>query len=121
MRKRVALARTLIYDPETLLMDEPFGALDAQLRLVLHNELLRLWENSGKRLVFVTHDLAEAISLADRVAVMSTRPGRLKVLQTIDLPRPRDVFHIRFSPEFGQHFEELWAHLQQDVFKGESL
>ena len=121
MRKRVALARSLIYDPETLLMDEPFGALDAQLRLVLHNELLRLWENSGKTLVFVTHDLTEAISLADRVMVMSTRPGRVKTIQTIDLPRPRDVFHVRFEPEFGRLFEELWAHLQADVFKGESL
>ena len=121
MRKRVALARSLIYDPETLLMDEPFGALDAQLRLVLQNELLRLWENSGKTLIFVTHDLTEAISLADRVMVMSTKPGRVKVIQKINLPRPRDVFHIRFSPEFGEQFEELWAQLQHDVFRGESL
>lgn len=121
MRKRVSLARSLIYDPETLLMDEPFGALDAQLRLVLQNELLRLWENSGKTLIFVTHDLTEALSLADRVIVMSTRPGRIKVAQEVNLARPRDVFHVRFRPEFAEQFEELWAHLQQDVFRGESL
>ena len=97
MRKRVALARTLIYDPETMLMDEPFGALDAMLKLSLQQELLRLWDSSRKTILFVTHDLTEAVSLADRVVVMSSR-GKIKTVQDIDLPRPRDVYRIRFSP-----------------------
>src|SRR5215212_7653905 len=88
MRKRVALARTLVYDPETLLMDEPFGALDAQLKVIMHGELLKLWERSHKTILFVTHDLTEAITLADRVVVMSSRPGRIKLIQKVDLPRP---------------------------------
>jgi NitT/TauT family transport system ATP-binding protein len=119
MRKRVALARTLVYDPETLLMDEPFGALDAQLKLILHDELLRLWEKSGKTIVFVTHDLAEAVALSDRVVVLTPRPGRVKLVQSIELPRPRDVFHVRFTPEFGALFERLWQTLEEDIRKGE--
>ena len=119
MRKRVALARTLVYDPETLLMDEPFGALDAQLKLILHDELLRLWDKSGKTIVFVTHDLAEAVTLSDRVVVLSPRPGRVKLVQRVDLARPRDVFRGRFAPEFGWLFEQLWQTLEEDIRKGE--
>ena len=115
MRKRAQLARALVGDPETLLMDEPFGALDAQLKLVLQNELLQAWEGSGKTLVFVTHDLSEAIAMADRVVVMSARPGRVHAVERIDIPRPRDVFVIRFTPEFGRYFEQLWAALRGDV------
>ena len=118
MRKRVALARTLIYDPETLLMDEPFGALDAQLKLILHDEVLKLWEKTRKTIVFVTHDLAEAVALADRVVVLTSRPGKVKIVQDIDLPRPRDVFHVRFTPRFGELFEQLWASLEEDIRKG---
>jgi NitT/TauT family transport system ATP-binding protein len=118
MRKRVALARTLIYDPETLLMDEPFGALDAQLKLILHDEVLKLWEKTRKTIVFVTHDLAEAVALADRVVVLTSRPGRVKIVQDIDLPRPRDVFHVRFTPRFGELFEQLWGSLEEDIRKG---
>lgn len=118
MRKRAQLARSLVYDPDVLLMDEPFGALDAQLRLMLQAELLRTWEGSGKTLIFVTHDLTEAISLADRVIVMSTRPGRIRSVEKIDLPRPRDVFSIRFMPEFGEYFERLWAALREDMHEG---
>jgi NitT/TauT family transport system ATP-binding protein len=118
MRKRAQLARSLVYEPDTLLMDEPFGALDAQLRLVLQAELLKTWEGSGKTLIFVTHDLTEAISLADRVIVMSTRPGRIRIIERIELPRPRDVFSIRFLPEFGQYFERLWASLKEDMHQG---
>lgn len=121
MRKRVTLARTLVYEPETLLMDEPFGALDAQLRLVLHQELLSLWQRSGTTIVFVTHDLAEAVSLADRVVVMTARPGRIKTIQEIDLPRPRDVANVRFTPRFAELHELLWDHLKADVARGESL
>jgi NitT/TauT family transport system ATP-binding protein len=115
MRKRAQLAQALVCEPDTLLMDEPFGALDAQLKLVLQAELLRAWEGSGKTLAFVTHDLTEAISLADRVVVMSSRPGRIKAIERIDLPRPRDVFTIRFTPDFGHYFELLWAALRDDV------
>ena len=121
MRKRVTLARTLIYEPETLLMDEPFGALDAQLKLILHDELLRLWESTGKTIVFVTHDLAEAVSLAGRVAVFSGRPGRIKLIEEVKLPRPRDVFQVRFSAAFGAHFDRLWECLREDLRRGEEV
>jgi NitT/TauT family transport system ATP-binding protein len=115
MRKRAQLARSLVYEPDVLLMDEPFGALDAQLRLVLQSELLKAWEGSGKTLVFVTHDLTEAISIADRVIVMSARPGRIRAVENIELGRPRDVFSIRFEPRFGEYFERLWNALRADL------
>lgn len=115
MRRRVSLARTLAYEPETILMDEPFGALDAQLRLVMHDELLKLWSGTSKTIVFVTHDLAEAITLADRVAVFSARPGRVRAIETIDLPRPRDVFRVRFDPHFGELYDRLWSYLEASV------
>jgi NitT/TauT family transport system ATP-binding protein len=121
MRKRVALARTLIYDPETLLMDEPFGALDAQLKLILHSELLKLWEQARKTIVFVTHDLTEALTLADRVVVMSSRPGTVKLIQDVDLPRPRDVFRVRFTPRFGELHERLWAALEEHIRAGQEV
>ena len=121
MRKRVALARSLIYDPETLLMDEPFGALDAQLKLILHAELLRIWEQSNKTIMFVTHDLTEALTLADRVVVLSSRPGTIKMMQPVDLPRPRDVFKVRFTERFGQLHELLWSALEDDIRKGEEV
>jgi NitT/TauT family transport system ATP-binding protein len=111
MRKRASLARALIAEPDVLLMDEPFGALDAQLKLVMQADLLQAWEGSGRTLVFVTHDLAEAISLADRVVVMSRRPGRLTTMQQIALVRPRDPFQARFDPAFQRHFEDLWRAL----------
>ncbi len=115
MRKRVALARTLIYEPETLLMDEPFGALDAQLKLVMHDELQRLTTLRRMTVVFVTHDLGEAIALADRVVVFGRRPGWIKMIRTIPLPRPRDVFKIRFTQEFGKIHEDLWNELKEEV------
>ncbi len=115
MRRRVGMARTLAYEPETILMDEPFGALDAQLRLVMHDELLKLWTATGTTMVFVTHDLTEAITLADRVAVFSARPGRIRAIETVDLPRPRDVFRIRFEPRFGELHDRLWGYLEESV------
>ena len=115
MRRRVCLARTLAYEPETILMDEPFGALDAQLRLVMHDELLKLWSGTRKTIVFVTHDLAEAITLADRIAVFSARPGRIRAIETVDLPRPRDVFRVRFDPHFGALHDRLWSYLEASV------
>jgi NitT/TauT family transport system ATP-binding protein len=115
MRRRACLARTLAYEPETILMDEPFGALDAQLRLVMHDELLKLWTGTQKTVVFVTHDLAEALTLADRVAVFSSRPGRIRAIEVVDLPRPRDVFRVRFDPHFGELHDRLWSYLEASV------
>jgi NitT/TauT family transport system ATP-binding protein len=115
MRKRAALAQVLSYDPDTILMDEPFGALDAQLKLVLQAQLLQLWERSGKTIVFVTHDLAEAILLSDIVVVFSGRPGRIKAVKTIAIPRPRDAFHGQFTPEFKQLYVELWELLAPEI------
>jgi NitT/TauT family transport system ATP-binding protein len=108
MLQRVMIARTLAYNPATYLMDEPFGSLDAQLRTRMHAELLRLWQETGSTFVFVTHDLHEAITLADRVVVISRRPGRIKMVVDITLSRPRDVIDIQASPEFGAYFKTLW-------------
>jgi NitT/TauT family transport system ATP-binding protein len=118
MRKRVALARTLIYQPETLLMDEPFGALDAQLKLLLLDQLQSLTTLRRMTVMFVTHDLGEAITLADRVIVFSARPGRIRAIRQIDLPRPRDVFKVRFTAEFARLHEELWDVLKDEVVMG---
>jgi NitT/TauT family transport system ATP-binding protein len=112
MLRRASLARMLSTDPETLLLDEPFAALDAQLRLELQRELLNLWSGSGKSVLFVTHDLEEAIALADRVIVLGT--GGLIVLdECINLPRPRDAAEIRFQPEFANIHQRLWSALMQ--------
>jgi sulfonate transport system ATP-binding protein len=118
MRKRVALARTLIYEPETLLMDEPFGALDAQLKLLLLDQLQALTRQRRMTVVFVTHDLGEAITLADRVVVFSARPGRIRAVRDIDLTRPRDVFTVRFGADFARLHEALWDELKDEVVKG---
>jgi NitT/TauT family transport system ATP-binding protein len=111
MRKRAMLARTLIYDPAILLMDEPFGPLDAQLKLALQDELLKLWSARRKTVVFVTHDIVEAITLADRVLVFSARPSRIKLDEPIQIPRPREVHEVRFHPAFEEHYRRLWAAL----------
>jgi NitT/TauT family transport system ATP-binding protein len=111
MRKRAMLARTLIYDPSILLMDEPFGPLDAQLKLTLQAELLKLWSARRKTVVFVTHDIVEAITLADRVLVFSARPSRIKLDEPIQIPRPREVHEVRFHPGFEEHYRRLWGAL----------
>ena len=121
MRKRTLLGRTLIYEPETLLMDEPFGALDAQLKLVMLDQLQALTQQRRMTVVFVTHDLGEAITLADRVVVFSARPGRIRALRDIDLPRPRDVFRIRFTDVFARYHEDLWDVLKDEVTKGTDI
>jgi NitT/TauT family transport system ATP-binding protein len=113
MRKRAMLARTLIYDPQILLMDEPFGPLDAQLKLALQDELLKLWSARRKTVVFVTHDIVEAITLADRVLVFSARPSRIKLDEPIQIPRPREVHEVRFHPAFEEHYRRLWAALDR--------
>lgn len=114
MRKRAALARMLLYRPETFLLDEPFGALDAQLKLAMHELLLRLWGEDGQTILLVTHDLVEAITLADRVIVLTRRPSRIILDQEVDLPRPRDVLNVRFTPRFKEIYDTVW-----DVLRGE--
>src|SRR5579859_216680 len=119
MLRRASLARMLSTSPETLLMDEPFAALDAQLRLELQGELLDLWFGSGKTVLFVTHDIEEAIVLGDRVVVLGSH-GRIVLDEQIDLPRPRDAARIRFLPQFTQIHHHLWdalmeARMQQEV------
>ncbi len=111
MLQRVMIARTLAYEPHTYLMDEPFGSLDAQLRMRMHGELMRLWQQTGATFLFVTHDLQEAITLADRVIVMSKRPGIPKLEVQIDLPRPRDVVDVHADAAFGAYFKQLWSAL----------
>jgi NitT/TauT family transport system ATP-binding protein len=115
MRKRVALAQTLINEPQILLMDEPFSALDVQTRTLMENELLTLWSTTSASVVFVTHDLEEAISLADRVVVITAGPGTVKSVYPIDLPRPRDVSEIRFDPRFVQLYHQIWEDLRDEV------
>jgi NitT/TauT family transport system ATP-binding protein len=114
MRKRVALARMLLYEPRTLLLDEPFAALDAQLRLVMHDLLLRLWSTQRQSIVLVTHDLVEAITLADRVIVFTKRPATVALEQVIDIPRPRDVREVRFTKQFHDIYNSIWERLRQE-------
>ena len=119
MRKRVALAQMLILDPEILLMDEPFSALDIQTRQLMENELLDLWSANRKSVLFITHDLEEAIALSDRVVVLSAGPGTHPIGEfAIDLPRPRDVAEIRLSPRFVELHEAIWHVLKSEVLKG---
>ncbi len=115
MRKRVALAQTFINEPQILLMDEPFSALDVQTRTLMEDELLNLWSSLQASVVFVTHDLEEAISLADRVCVLTSGPATVKGIYTIDLPRPRKVEEIRFEPRFVQLYHEIWEDLRNEV------
>lgn len=115
MRKRVALAQSLINGPRILLMDEPFSALDVQTRSLMENELLGLWAASAASVVFVTHDLEEAISLSDRVFVITAGPGTVKSTYKVDLPRPRNVAEIRFNPRFIEIYEEIWKDLKDEV------
>ena len=112
MKQRVAIARALAYDPEVLLMDEPFAAVDAQTRETLQDELLRIWEATGKTIVFVTHSIEEAVFLGDRVAVFTANPGTLREVVKIDLPRPRHNSDLRSSAEFGWVRHRVWELLQ---------
>lgn len=107
MEKRGALARALIADLDIILMDEPFGPLDAQTRLMLQGDLLRLWADKRSIVVFVTHDLVEAVALSDVVVIMSRRPGRIKKIVNVSIPRPRDVFEIFKEPHFDEIYDEV--------------
>ena len=117
MRKRVALAQTLVYDPEIILMDEPFSALDVQTRDLMEDELLALWQGSGKTVVFVTHDLEEAIALADRVVVMTSGPAKIKAVYDVPLPRPRNIHEVRLDPRFTALYRAMWDDLRDEVMQ----
>jgi NitT/TauT family transport system ATP-binding protein len=118
MRQRANIIRTLIYDPQLILMDEPFGPLDAQTRVILQDQLLKLWLESRKTVVFITHDLVEAIALADRVAVMTARPGVIKSVNEVTISRPRDIFHIHDNEAFRRLYDKLWEELEVEVRRG---
>jgi NitT/TauT family transport system ATP-binding protein len=119
MRKRVSLAQMLVLDPKIVLLDEPFSALDAQTRVLMENELLTLWATNRKSVLFITHDLEEAISMSDRVVVLSAGPGTHPIAEfTIDLPRPRDVSEIRHTKQFVDLHREIWDVMKEEVLKG---
>jgi NitT/TauT family transport system ATP-binding protein len=117
MKQRVALARAFVMDPEVLLMDEPFAALDEQTKLVLQGELLRIWEGTRKTVLYVTHSIDEAIVLADRIVVLSARPGH--IVDTVDVsgifPRPRDIVRVRASSQYGELFARVWRQLRSSA------
>jgi len=115
MQKRGSIIRTLIYDPDVILMDEPFGPLDAQTRLVMQQELLDLWARKRKTILFVTHDLTEAITLSDQVIVMTRRPGQIKGIFDIPLTRPRDVFTIQESSDFHELYRRIWHAFRDEI------
>jgi len=115
MKQRVAIARALACDPEVLLMDEPFAALDAQTRETLQDELLRIWEETKKTIVFVTHSIDEAVALADRIVVMTSGPGRVREIVEVPLPRPRRVANIKATPDFMRIRYRVWELLQGEV------
>ena len=115
MRKRVALAMTLAYDPVILLMDEPIGALDAQARIILQDELLKLWHERRQTVLFVTHDIGEAITMADKVIVMTARPATIKTEYDIDLPRPRSAADVWFDRRFAEIYKAIWNDLRPEI------
>jgi NitT/TauT family transport system ATP-binding protein len=115
MRQRVSIARAFANDPEVLLMDEPFSALDEQNRTILQQELLRIWEVDKKTVVFITHSVDEAVTLADRIMVMTASPGRTKTIIDVTLERPRNVLELRNDPRYGQIVYGIWGHLKDEV------
>jgi NitT/TauT family transport system ATP-binding protein len=120
MKQRVSVARAFANDPEILLMDEPFGALDEQNRLLLQQELLRIWEGSNKTTVFITHSIDEALCLGDRVLIMTARPGEIKTIIPVDLPRPRDIESIRTTPQYNALYQMIWLQLRDEVFRAKN-
>lgn len=119
MRQRVALARLFAAEPEFALLDEPFSALDAQSRVLVQDAFLKIWERRRSTVVLITHDLGEAITLADRVVVLSARPGRIKAVHPIELPRPRSAGALRADPRFHAIYERIWEDLQSEVQRAE--
>jgi NitT/TauT family transport system ATP-binding protein len=115
MRQRVSIARAFANDPEILLMDEPFSALDAQNKLLLQEELLRIWEEHKKTVLFITHSVDEAVILGDRIMIMTAQPGRVKTLVPVGLARPRNVLELQKEPEFGSLVHHIWSSLRDEV------
>ncbi|MFD9547151.1 ABC transporter ATP-binding protein [Nocardia salmonicida] len=120
MKQRVAIARSLAFDPEVLLMDEPFAALDAQTRESLQDELLRIWRTTGKTILFITHGIDEAVYLGQRVAVLTSRPGRVKAVIDIDIDRSGDI-DVRSSEQFRDYRHRIWTELQSEVSRAQRL
>jgi NitT/TauT family transport system ATP-binding protein len=119
MRQRVNLARAFANDSSVLLMDEPLSSLDQQTKMLVQRDLLRLWEESHKTVIFITHSLEEAVTLGDRVVIMTHRPGRIKAIVDIDLPRPRDVFEIANEEAFLAHRRRCWDALRDEILSAE--
>jgi NitT/TauT family transport system ATP-binding protein len=115
MRQRVSIARAFANDPDILLMDEPFSALDEQNKLLLQEELLRIWEETRKTVLFITHSVDEAVTLGDRIMVMSAHPGHTKVIVDVPFERPRSVLELRAQPEYGELVYSIWGHLRDEV------
>jgi NitT/TauT family transport system ATP-binding protein len=115
MRQYVSIARAFANDPDILLMDEPFSALDEQNKVLLQEELLRIWEETKKTVVFITHSVDEALILGDRIMVMTAHPGRAKAIIDVPFPRPRDVLELRATPEYGRLVFSIWEHLREEV------
>lgn len=119
MQKRASIIRALIYEPDVVLMDEPFGPLDAQTRMILQNDLLTLWQENRMTVLFITHDLTEAIALSDTVFLLSKGPARIKEVFPIGLKRPRNIFEIHEETGFKEIYHAIWAHFRADVLAGE--
>ena len=120
MRQRASLMRTLVKEPQILLMDEPFGALDTHTKLDMHDVLLRIWEREKQTVIFVTHDLGEALTLSDRIILFSARPGRIKDVFDVGFSRPRDGVSLRETPEYADLFSHVWHSLGEEFSKGRS-
>lgn len=118
MRQRAALMRTLVVEPQILLMDEPFGALDTHTKIDMHRVLLRIWEREQQTVLFVTHDLGEALTLADRIILFSARPGKIKDMFEVDIARPRDAVKVRETPRYAELFQHIWHSLGEEFVKG---
>jgi NitT/TauT family transport system ATP-binding protein len=118
MRQRAALMRTLVVEPQVLLMDEPFGALDTHTKIDMHDVLLRIWDREQQTVLFVTHDLGEALTLADRIILFSARPGRIKDIFEVDFARPRDAVKVRETPRYAKLFQHIWHSLGEEFIKG---
>ena len=120
MRQRAALMRTLVVEPQVLLMDEPFGALDTHTKIDMHEVLLRIWDREQQTVLFVTHDLGEALTLADRIILFSARPGQVKDMFEVDIARPRDAVRVRETPRYAELFQHIWHSLGEEFVKGRS-
>jgi NitT/TauT family transport system ATP-binding protein len=120
MRQRAALMRTLVVEPQVLLMDEPFGALDTHTKIDMHEVLLRIWDREQQTVLFVTHDLGEALTLADRIILFSARPGQVKDMFQVDIERPRDAVKVRETPRYAELFQHIWHSLGEEFVKGRS-